>query len=195
LTPVTNMRSWRGKDGRTLESARVLLASGNGLRALGRVVWVPAEGTAFTASYRLVVGEEGALSRLAVTTASADRERTLTVNHTEDGYWLLDTGSGGCRAEFQGALDVDVAYSPLFNALPIRRLGLHRQAAERTVPVVYVSLPTLEVELMEQHYRTVVPLGEDGRAVVNFRAGAVDADLVVDADGLVLDYPNLVTAL
>jgi hypothetical protein len=158
-------------------------------------VWVPADGTAFTASYRLVVGEEGALSRLAVTTASADRERTLTVNPTEDGYWLLDTGSGGRRAEFQGALDVDLAYSPLFNALPIRRLGLHRQAAERTVPVVYVSLPTLEVELMEQHYRTVVPLGEDGRAVVNFRARDVDADLVVDADGLVLDYPDLVTAL
>jgi uncharacterized protein len=184
------MFTWQAGDGRSLESARVLLGGG-GLRALGRAVHVTGDGTAFTASYRLVVGEGGALQRLSVTSASAERERSLTLNRTEDGYWLLDTGSGGARAEFEGAEDVDLQYSPLFNALPIRRLRLHREADEQTVPMVFVALPTLEVGLVRQTYRTVSVLDADERATVGFSSGDFAADLTVDPDGMVLDYPGL----
>ncbi|MDT7656142.1 MAG: uncharacterized protein QOF38_857, partial [Pseudonocardiales bacterium] len=129
LTLVTTMFTWQSSDGRAMESARVLLGAG-GMRALGRSVHVPLDGPTFTASYRLTVDEQGALARLSVTSAAADRERNLTLNRTEDGYWMLDTGSGGGRADFAGALDVDLAYSPLYNSLPIRRLGLHRQSGD-----------------------------------------------------------------
>jgi hypothetical protein len=199
LTPVTTMFTWQGADGRAMESARVLL-NGGGLRALGRSVRaVPGE-PAFTASYRLVVNDEGVVSRLAVTTATAERERTLTLNRTEDGYWMLDTGTGGGRQEFDGALDVDLAYSPLFNALPIRRLGLQLEAGDHELPIVVVSLPTLEVHAHAQRYRTVTPLDDGGRAVVNFSSGTLNSgmfssDLVVDADGIVVEYPRLATRL
>jgi hypothetical protein len=194
LTPVTTMFTWQGADGRAMESARVLFGGG-GLRALGRSVRaVPGE-PAFTASYRLVVNDEGVLARLAVTTATAERERTLTLNRTEDGYWMLDNGSGSGRQEFDGALDVDLAYSPLFNALPIRRLGLQREAGDHQLPMVFVSLPTLEVRPDTQRYRTVTPLDGDGRAVVNFESTRFSSDLVVDTDGVVLDYPGLATRL
>ena len=46
----------------------------------------------FTASYRLVVGDDGRVRRLSVTSATAGRERHLTLNRTGDGFWLLDTG-------------------------------------------------------------------------------------------------------
>ncbi|HEX4356446.1 MAG TPA: putative glycolipid-binding domain-containing protein [Pseudonocardia sp.] len=188
------MFTWQSDDGRAMESVRVLLGA-NGLRALGRSVRAPLDGPAFTSSYRLSVDDQGVLARLSVTSATADRERNLTLNRTDDGYWLLDNGSGGGRAEFGGALDVDLAYSPLFNSLPIRRLSLHQQAGEREIPMVFVSLPALEVKLVTQCYRTVTPLDEQGRSVVHFSWDDFHSDLVVDSQGLVLDYPGLATRL
>lgn len=188
------MLTWQSGDGRALESARVLLGTG-GLRALGRAVRaVPGEPT-LTSSYRLVVGESGELQRLSVTTASAERERSLTLNRTEDGYWLLDTGSGGSRAEFDKSVDVDLEFSPLFNALPVRRLGLHKEPGEHTLPMVVVSVPTLEVKVVRQHYRTVSTLDAEGRAVVEFVQDDFTAALTVDADGMVVDYPGLAVRL
>lgn len=188
------MLTWQAGGGRTLESARVLIGAG-GLRALGRAVRaVPGEPMC-TSSYRLVVGESGEVQRLSLTTASAERERSLTLNRTEDGYWLLDTGSGGARAEFDRSVDVDVQHSPLFNALPIRRLGLHKDAGEHELPMVIVSVPTLEVSVVRQHYHTVSTLDADGRAVIEFRQDGFTAALTVDADGMVLDYPGLAARL
>lgn len=188
------MFTWQSPDGRSLESARVLLGAG-GLRALGRSVRVAADGSAFTASYRLLVGENGALQRVSVTSASPERERSITLNHTEDGYWLMDTGSGGSRAEFDGAVDVDLQFSPLFNALPIRRLGLHRDAGMHRLPVVFVTLPRLEVALVYQQYRSTDTLGDTNSAVVEFRQDDYSGQITVDGDGMVLDYPGLAARL
>jgi hypothetical protein len=192
--PVTTMLTWQADGVHGLEGTRLLLGSG-GFRALGRMVRAAPEGE-FTASYRLVVKDDGTLERLSVTCATAQRERHLTINRTEDGFWLLDTGSGGSRAEFAGAVDVDLAFSPMFNTLPIRRLGLHREAGEHTLPMVFVSLPELEVTVVEQTYRTVSVLdGDDGHALVQFRSGDVTAELVVDAEGVVVSYPGTATRL
>jgi uncharacterized protein len=191
------MLTWQAEDGHGLEGVRMIPGHGGGFRALGRLVRVEPTG-GFTASYRLVVGEDGTLSRLSVTSATAERERHLTINRTDDGVWLLDTGSGSgsSRDDSAGALDVDLAYSPLFNTLPIRRLGLHREAAEHTLPMVYVSLPDLEVRVVEQTYRTVSVLDEGtGQAEIGFRWGDFAADLAVDAEGVVTAYPGLARRL
>jgi hypothetical protein len=188
------MFTWRGSDGRGLESARVLLGAA-GLRALGRAVHTPSGEPAFTASYRLFVNDQGTLARLSVTSAAPDRERNLTLNRTEDGYWLLDTGSGGGRAEFSGAQDVDLAYSPLFNALPIRRLQLHHRPGDYELPMVFVSLPSLRVEVVTQRYRTLSVLDDDGRGLVEFSSATFHAELVVDRDGMVVDYPGLASRI
>jgi hypothetical protein len=121
------------------------------------------------------------------------RERHLTANRTDDGFWLLDTGSGGSRMDYDGALDVDLEFSPMFNTLPIRRLQLHHQAAEVQIPMVFIRLPSLEVELVTQTYRTV-SVEPDG-AVVEFRWGDFAAAISVDADGMVLEYPGLARSL
>lgn len=190
---MTTMLTWQAEDGHGIEGTRLLLGSG-GFRALGRMIRSDPAGD-FTASYRLVVADDGTVERLSVTSATAQRERHLTMNRTEDGFWLLDTGSGGTRGAFDGALDIDLAFSPMFNTLPIRRLGLQREAAEHTLPMVSVSLPELEVRAAEQHYRTVSVLDGGGSATVGFRWNDLQADLTVDADGLVLHYPGLATRL
>jgi hypothetical protein len=191
VLPVTTMLTWQADDGHGLEGARVSFA--HGFRAQGRLVRPD-----FTASYRLVVDEDGLLSRLSVTSDTAARERNLTMNRTGDGYWLLDAGrgDGGTRSELGGAVDVDLAHSPLFNTLPIRRLGLHKEPGEHTMAMVFVTLPELEVQAVQQTYRTVSVVGPgDDPGVVAFSWDDFHAELVVDVDGLVLSYPGVATRL
>jgi len=196
---VTALVTWRSDDGRGFEGTRLLMGS-TGLRALGRMVHGGSgpDDPPFTASYRLVADADGALRRLAVTSATAGRERHLTLNRTDDGLWSLDTGSGGGRAEFAGAVDVDLAFSPMFNTLPIRRLGLHRGPGDHLLKVVFVALPELTAEVVDQRYRAVSPLGEGerpGEAVVGFTWNTFVAELVVDADAVVTSYPGVASRL
>lgn len=187
------MLSWRSDpraDGATgLESARIA-ASGSGVRAVGRMIRSGPAGV-LTASYRLVLAGDGTLSRLAVDVATADGEQQLTISRSADGVWLVDDGSGGTRGAFSGARDADLAFSPLFHGLPVRRLGLHRDPAEHVLPVVSVDLPTLAVETTEHTYRTVTAGSGAEPAVVGFAAGDDAAELTVDADGFVLDHPGV----
>lgn len=194
MVSVTDMFTWRSDDGIGLEGTRVLLGNGGGFRALGRLVR-SGPGAPFTASYRLIVADDGALSRVSVTSATAERERHLTVSHTEDGFWMLDRGSGATRADFAGATDVDLELSPVFNTLPIRRLGLHREPGEHCLQVVFLSLPDLEIEMVEQQYRTVRALDESGTALIGFRSAEFEAEIEVDANGLVVSYPGIAQRL
>ncbi len=191
------MLTWQADEGHGLEGARLNLGAGGGFRALSRMVRTHPGGD-FTASYRLVVAGDGGVERLSVTSATGTRERHLTINRTEDGYWLLDRGSSGNegpRGEYGGAVDVNLAYSPLLNTVPIRRLGLHKSVGEHSLQTVFVTLPEMEVRQVTQSYRTVSVLDDTGHALVEFRWDDVVAELVVDADGVVASYPGIATRL
>ena len=116
------MLTWQAHDGRGFEGVRVHFGAGKAFRALGRIVRAEPGGD-WTASYRLVVNEDGDVERASFTTATAERERHLTLNRTEDGYWLLDTGPAARARDFSGSIDIDLAGSVTFDALPVRRLG------------------------------------------------------------------------
>jgi uncharacterized protein len=185
---VTKMFTWAGADCLRLEGARVVLGE-RGLRAMGSVVSAAQDGVeAYTASYSLTTDEAGVVQRLTVRIARATGERHVILTRSEEGIWLVDHGQGAERTNFGGALDVDLALSPLFNALPTRRLGLHRDAALHDLPVVFVALPSLDVYRVSQTYRTV-SLGDPG--VVSVSSDAWDVEITVDADGMVLEYPGL----
>ncbi len=182
------MLSWAGVDCLRLEAARVVLGE-VGLRATGSLVNAQQGGCeAYSASYSLATDEAGVAQRLTVRTAWAQGEQHVTLTRSEEGVWLVDHGQGAARTHFGGALDVDLEFSPLFNALPIRRLSLHRDTARHDLPVVFVALPSLEVRRVSQTYRTV-SLGEP--AVVSISSDSSEAELTVDTNGLTLEYPGL----
>lgn len=182
------MLAWVGVDCLRLEAARVLLGE-RGLRATGSLVSCQQDGIeAYSASYSLSTDEVGVVQRLTVRTTRAKGEQHVTLTRSEEGIWLVDHGQGAARTDFGGALDTDLEFSPLFNALPVRRLGLHRAAAKHDLAVVFVSLPSLEVSRVSQTYRTVA-LSEP--AVVGLSSDSFETEITVDADGLVLDYPGL----
>jgi len=192
---MTTMLTWQAEGRPGLEGARVHFGPGPlGFRALGRIVRPDPAGD-FTASYNLVVREDGTLTRLSLTAATTAAEKHLTIQRTDDGFWLFDDGSGSGRADFDGAADVDLEFSPLFNSLPIRRSAAHRESVDVELPVVFVSLPDLEVSTAVQRYVTVRPGAGDVPAVVGFSWDDFTADLSVDVDGFVISYPGLADLL
>jgi uncharacterized protein len=185
---TTKMVTWSGVDCLHLEAVRVLLGE-RGLRATGSIVSCQQDDIeAYSAAYTLTTDETGVVQRLTVRTTRAAGEQAVTVTRSEEGMWLVDHGHGAVRTNFGGALDIDLQFSPLFNALPVRRLNLHRLATKHELAMVFVSLPSLEVNRVPQTYRTI-SLGEP--AVISLSSDSYETELTVDSDGLVLEYPGL----
>jgi hypothetical protein len=86
-----------------------------------------------------------------------------------------------------GAFDVDLTGSPLTNTLPVRRLGLLKSQAgvAHRVSVAWVLLPSLEVIRVDQIYTAL-----DGHRV-RCAGETFNADLTLDDEGFVVDYPGL----
>jgi hypothetical protein len=177
--------TWRAHDVPQMESVRVQL-SGNRIKAYGRIVAAATSShPAFSASYDLVTDEAGATKRLSMTVTLAERERQLSIARDEENMWLVQQHTGeSSRASYDGALDVDVIFSPFFNALPIRRTGLHRRNESVTLPVVYVRLPELSVGAATISYSSA----PDG---IKLHSPVAETTITVDSDGFILDYPGL----
>jgi len=117
----------------------------------------------------------------------------MTLRADGEGTWLDE--EGGELLGLSGGVDVDISATPFTNTLPIQRLPL--SAGESTeLTVAYVSIPDLDLDTDAQRYTCLDPVDEDGG---RFRYDAVDGDftaeLVVDPDGLVVDYSDLFTRI
>ncbi|NNH74133.1 putative glycolipid-binding domain-containing protein [Nocardia uniformis] len=176
--------TWRAPNGSRMESVRVVL-NGNRIRAAGRIIaGATEEHPAFSASYDLSTDENGVTKRLSLRSTIAAGERHASIARDEENYWLIDAGTTHVRSTFGGALDVDVVLSPFFNTLPIRRYGLAHASEDIQVPVVYVRLPDLLVQEASVTYSS----GADG---IHVLSPVSSATVTVDADGFLLDYPDL----
>jgi hypothetical protein len=173
-----------------MESVRVQV-SGKRIKAYGRVVAAAAAGhPAFSASYDLVTDEAGATKRLSLTVTMAERERQLSIARDEENMWLVQEHSGQTsRSAYDGALDVDVVFSPFFNALPIRRTGvLPGSGKSVSLPIVYVRVPDLAVDVATIGYAAT----DTG---IKLNSPVADTSVTVDSDGFILDYPGLATRI
>jgi uncharacterized protein len=139
---------------------------------------------AFSASYDLVTDDAGATKRLSLNVSLAERDRQLSISRDEEDMWSVVGHEGQSRGAFEGALDVDVIFSPFFNTLPIRRTGLYQRSDSVSVPVVYVSLPDLAVTPVTISYSSAA----DG---IKLHSPVADTTVTVDSDGFILDYPGL----
>jgi uncharacterized protein len=114
--------------------------------------------------------------------------RSLRLDRSDGKSLTLESdGSGGwSRPGFERCVDIDIGVTPFTNTLPI-----HRTRFAPNVPqhfhMAWIPLDTLEPFVDEQIYTM--------RDKTHFHYAAADgsfeADLTVDADGLVLDYPGL----
>jgi hypothetical protein len=180
------MLTWRAQDVSRMESVRIQV-SGKRIKANGRIVAAAtATNPAFGAYYELQTDDRGATKRFGLTVTLAERERQLAIARDEENMWLITDHQGERRAGYNGALDVDVVFSPFFNALPIRRLGLHERAESIALPMVYVNVPEMSVSADTVSYTSAGEL--EG---IKLRSPVADTTVTVDADGFIVDYPGL----
>lgn len=121
------------------------------------------------------------------------RRVAVTVDNTETGsrrhVEFHADGAGGWtvhgeeRPDLAGCLDIDLAFSPITNTLPICRLGL-TIGDSADVSAAWVQWPSLEVTVLPQRYqRTATDRYE-------YSSGSFRAALIVDEHGLLVDYEH-----
>jgi hypothetical protein len=108
-----------------------------------------------------------------------------------EGSWA--TESGKALPSLKGCLDVDISVTPFTNTLPIRRLAL-LPSSSATLNIVYITIPHLQIEVTEQRYTCLETTSSGGRYWFESLENGVasfTAELPVDQEGLVLNYPEL----
>jgi uncharacterized protein len=124
---------------------------------------------------------------LTIRVAGAGANRALALSADGAGQWRAD---GEALPVLDGCIDVDINCTPLTNTLPIRRLSWS-PGTSRDLDMAYVSVPELTVRPARQRYTLLER--DEGRDEARYRyeSGSFRADLRVDRDGFVIDYPGL----
>ena len=131
--------------------------------------------------------DEATRVRSAQAWIESPEERHVDLRADGSGNWT--DGTGGSIPGLAGCIDIDIAATPFTNTLPILRLGLAPgQNAE--IDVVYLTIPELELRPLRQRYSCLRT--EADRSVYLYQncVSGFAAELPVDTDGLVLDYPG-----
>jgi hypothetical protein len=97
--------------------------------------------------------------------------------------WL--EGGRELQVRLEGADFFDLAWSPLFNSLPVIRDRLLVPGPPRDYLMRWIDVPSLEVRASEQRYE---PLGD---GMVRFRAGDFVSEIQFDDAGFVVNYPGI----
>ena len=210
---MTRQVAWTGwdDDPDRLEAATVTLDRDR-LSALGT-----SRATGYATAWALRTGPGWVTEHLEISVRALGRSggwsRHLELFREPDGAWHADVSESGAAPEglaapgiddpgsLVGALDCDIALCPVTNTMPILRLGLLGDSpppGETAFVMAWVELPSLRVLRSDQVYAARAPLDPaTGHGAVTYTSATRDftADLTVDADGLVVDYPELARRL
>ncbi|WP_088342533.1 MULTISPECIES: putative glycolipid-binding domain-containing protein [Rhodomicrobium] len=170
---------WTDWQGRGLEHL-VLRPAGEAIVAYSALI--PADAPLAAGGYRMVCDAAWRVRRVEVALLGADAALAFSADGA--GNWTGDDGRP--LPHLSGAIDVDITATPFTNTLPIRRCGLDvGQSVE--IAVAYVSFPELRLTADPQRYTRL----DDRRYRFEALASGFAAEIEVDADGLVTDYPGL----
>lgn len=176
---------WQAWTGVGLESCRVATGP-EGVRAESVALGVEA-GQAWSVRYTLRCDPDWRTRELVVASLEGDGAALHLVG---DGTGRWTGPDGAWLPALAGCLDVDLTSTVFTNTLPIRRLGtVAGRSAE--IMVVYVTVPGLAVSLAHQRYDCLGWGPDGGRYRFEAPASGFVAEITVDADGLVVDYPDV----
>ena len=143
-------------------------------------------------------------SRLRVSSRGEGWRRTLDLSRDAAGAWSVTAGeegdvdlasAGGDSTTFAGARDCDLGLSPMTNLMPVLRHELLSSGGPVELTMAWVSVPDLTVRADGQRY-TFLRADEEYR-VIRYEAtdGSFAADITLDGDGIVIDYPGIARRL
>jgi hypothetical protein len=149
------------------------------------VLAVDEERGPFRLSYRLSWDESWRLREAELVLATERATRSLSLRTDGQGHWRH--ANGGTLAELDGCIDIDIWPTPFTNSFPIRREPM-RVGERREFLMAWVFAPDLTVHPQAQAYTR---LAERLYLFESLDESGFKAELPVDEDGIVLDYPDL----
>ena len=117
-------------------------------------------------------------ANISVRDAAGERKLEIAA---ENGRWYEN---GIENQTVAGAIDIDLGWSPSTNTLPIRRLGLEIGQTSGEFIAAWVRFPDLTLQPLQQEYLRL----SDREYRYSSRAGAFVANVLVDNDGVALNY-------
>ncbi|MDM7990113.1 putative glycolipid-binding domain-containing protein [Arthrobacter sp. zg-Y877] len=197
---------WQGEDDPDRMDTAVVSFRDRELAAAGTSV-----APEYRASWTLSTIPGWVTRRLTVQVTGKGWSRSLQLERSAEGRWSAETTVSGLTdlpapgiadtRTLDEAQDCDLGLCPLTNTMPILRLDLLNESAppdETQLTMAWVEMPSLRVLPSRQVYSQVRPFSPDaGHAVVLYSSahGGFTAELTVDEDGTVIDYPGLATRL
>jgi uncharacterized protein len=140
--------------------------------------------------YAVQVDREWRTRHVVVHVSERDQESNMHLV-VEGGTWKLGRQERldlEERADLAGCSDVDLAFTPATNTLPIRRLGLDAGDAA-DVGAAWVRWPALDVVPAQQRYERLTA------DRYRFAQDDFSAEIAVDSDGLVREYADIWRAI
>ena len=162
-----------------------LVVDGGGVQADGLIIGVVRD-RSFRFRHETRCDDQWRVREVSLAVLDSGRSE-LRLLADGEGRWTAD---GAAAPGLDGCVDVDLSWTAFTNTLPIRRLGWRPgQVAE--LLVAYVHVPELRLLAARQRY-TCLEIGpEGGRYRYESVSSGFTAELPVDGDGLVVDYPGL----
>ena len=176
---------WAPLQGPGLEHLRLVTSDG-GVVANGLVIGLEA-GRPFRIGYEVRCDERWRVREVRVATPHSGRT-VLELLADGEGCWKRRGGEP--VPGLNGCIDVDISATPFTNTLPIRRLGLEPGESEE-LTVTYIRVPELLVGPERQRYGCLEAQTDGGLYRFEALPSGFTAELPVDTEGLVIDYPGL----
>jgi uncharacterized protein len=139
----------------------------------------------FRLTYRLTWDESWRVLDADLVVATERGTQSLSLRTDGLGQWRH--GDGRAIDELDGCMDVDIWPTPFTNSFPIRREPL-AVGERRQFRMAWIYAPDLTVRPQPQAYTR---LADRLYLFENLDGSGFTAQLPVDQDGIVLDYPDL----
>lgn len=139
----------------------------------------------FRLTYRLTWGDSWKLRDAELVLATESFTRSLSLKTDGQGHWRHVDGPA--IDDLDGCLDVDIWPTPFTNSFPIRREPM-AVGERRQFRMAWIFAPDLTVHAQPQAYTR---LADRLYLFENLDGRGFRAELPVDEDGIVLDYPGL----
>jgi uncharacterized protein len=149
------------------------------------ILAIDEDGEAFRLAYRLLWDEDWQLHSADLSLAKGATSRLLSLRTDGKGNW--QDGEGKPLAELDGCMDIDIWPTPFTNSFPILREPM-AMGERRSFRMAWVDGPALTVKPQVQDYTRVK---DKLYLFENLDGSGFQAELPVDEDGIVLDYPGL----
>jgi hypothetical protein len=136
--------------------------------------------TAAEAKYEVRCDHSFRTKSADISLLNSNGERRLKIEQ-QNGRWFEN---GRENPAVNGAIDIDLGWSPSTNTLPIKRLKLEIGQSSGEFVAAWVRFPELTLQPLPQEYLRLA----DRQYRYSSRGGAFVANLMVDDNGLIMDY-------